>query len=312
MKNVFFLGECMLELRQLTPNSMGQSFAGDVYNSAVYMKRCFDGINVGLITAVGQDALSDKMLATFNEAALDTDWVFRHPDKTVGAYLIETDKSGERSFVYWRSDSAAKQMMSLIDESALTQLSSESTLFFSGIPLAIFSPEARSAFWQTVARLKNKGVSIVFDPNYRSQLWENIETARAETDIALSLSDIVLPGVDDFSALYDIHAATDVIEYCQQQGAGEIIVKNGLNSVLTCVKGYIEAHSIIPAEKVIDTTSAGDAFNGVWLGARLSGHDMSHAVAMGAHAAKTVIQFPGAIAPEDGFADAMREMLADE
>ena len=42
MKNIYFLGECMVELRAMSESKLHQSFAGDVYNSAVYLKRLGD------------------------------------------------------------------------------------------------------------------------------------------------------------------------------------------------------------------------------------------------------------------------------
>ena len=65
MSKIFFLGECMVELRGVSPDTMGQSFAGDIYNSAVYLKRCFPDIYTSLITVVGRDTLSNKMLERF-------------------------------------------------------------------------------------------------------------------------------------------------------------------------------------------------------------------------------------------------------
>lgn len=59
------------------------------------------------LTAVGTDAISDRMLGFLRDAGLGTSRVARIPDRTVGLYLIElTD--GERSFAYWRGQSAAR------------------------------------------------------------------------------------------------------------------------------------------------------------------------------------------------------------
>ncbi|MEC8230845.1 MAG: PfkB family carbohydrate kinase, partial [Pseudomonadota bacterium] len=46
-----------------------------------------------------------------------------------------------------------------------------------------------------------------------------------------------------------------------------------------------------------DTTSAGDAFNGVYLGSRLNDLTISRSVELAAKAAGTVIQHRGAIIP---------------
>ena len=65
MKNIYFIGECMVELRAMSAATLHQSFAGDVYNSAVYLKRCFPQVTTSVVTALGQDNLSKKMLERF-------------------------------------------------------------------------------------------------------------------------------------------------------------------------------------------------------------------------------------------------------
>ena len=57
---------------------------------------------------------------------------------------------------------------------------------------------------------------------------------------------------------------------------------------------------IVPVERVeqvIDTTAAGDAFNGGYLAARLSGKKPVESASYGAKVAATVITYPGAIIP---------------
>lgn len=309
MKQIHFLGECMVELRSLsstgTESTMGQSFAGDVYNSAVYLKRCFPAINASVVTAVGLDKLSDKMLATFEGEGIDTQYVFRHDTKAPGLYLIETDETGERSFTYWRSDAAARKIMDFLNEDVTSKLAKGDIFFFSGISLAVVEPGAREVLWEKLEKLKRMGVQLVFDPNYRARLWEGPEQARMAFEKALALSDVALPGVEDLTALYGITDAQGVLDFCTPFGLLEVVVKNGPASVVTSLSGKVESHDITPVENVVDTTSAGDAFNGVYLGTRLDGGSVSDAVQKASKAAGTVIQHPGAIIPKPAFTAAM-------
>ncbi|MDP5187416.1 MAG: sugar kinase [Alishewanella sp.] len=308
MTKIFFLGECMVELREQDDSTMGHSFAGDVYNSAVYMKRCFPTITVSMITAIGRDRLSDKMLSRFKSEDLDTQFVFQHPSKVAGMYFIETDSAGERRFTYWRNDSAAKKVVQFLTDDVVEQLTAADMFFFSGIPLAIIDEDSRDAFWQKLARLKQAGVKLVFDPNYRAQLWASKDAAIEQFNKAFQISDIALPGVEDLSVLYGIASAEEALDFCQQYQLEELVVKNGPQSVVTQIGTERHSHQITPVTNVVDTTSAGDAFNGVYLGARLSGRSVFEAVQLGAKAAGTVIQHPGAIAPLAAFKQAMSEV----
>lgn len=64
MKSLYLFGECMVELQRVTASSLQQSFAGDVYNTGVYLKRTFSDINTHLVTAIGQDSFSQGHVAT--------------------------------------------------------------------------------------------------------------------------------------------------------------------------------------------------------------------------------------------------------
>ena len=54
-------------------------------------------------------------------------------------------------------------------------------------------------------------------------------------------------------------------------------------------------------ENVVDTTSAGDSFNGVYLGARLEGHSVVDSIALASKAAGFVIQHKGAIVDKTAY-----------
>ncbi len=301
------MGECMVELRAMSAATLHQSFAGDVYNSAVYLKRCFPEVGTSVITALGQDNLSKKMRERFESEQLDTQFVFSHESKVPGMYYIETDEHGERSFIYWRSDSAAKKTVEFLTPDCVNQLCQGDMFFFSGISLAIIDKTSRDQFWDVLKQLKDAGVKIVFDPNYRPRLWESVEDTKAQYHLAFSIADVTLPGVEDLTTLYNVHSVEAVIEYLKPYQINEIVVKNGPESVITQLDNTLQSHTIIPVTTVIDTTSAGDAFNGVYLGARLSGKPIADAVQLGAKAAGAVIQQPGAIAPKDVFQQAMVE-----
>ena len=309
MSSIYFFGECLIELKTLKPNLFEQSYAGDIYNSAVYMKRAFPALSVNVITTVGTDAFSNEMVERFSHEHLSTEWVFRSKQKIPGLYHIQTDASGERTFNYWRNDSAAKQTMDFFKDEHLQQFTKQDMFFFSGISLAILPEEKREAFWSRLKKLSDSGVTIVFDPNYRANLWSSTEDASTQIKKAFAHACIALPGVDDLATLLDLHTGAQVAEFCQCYELQELVIKNGPESVVTVAQGNTTEHHITPVVKVVDTTSAGDAFNGVYLGARLSKQSINKAVQLAATAAATVIQHPGAIIPLTAFTDAIHAEL---
>lgn len=306
MKKVVLFGECMIELKQQqgeyqVPMAMSQGFAGDVFNAAVYLKRWFADIQTQLFTALGTDEMSLRMQDYFLTEGLNNNLVLTSTDKVPGLYTIQTDDKGERSFSYWRSDAAARYTMELLQQDNVQELEQADLFFFSGISLAILKPEHREKFWRLVWQLKEAGVKIVFDPNYRERLWDSKSDTLLQYDLALQASDMVLPGVEDFQSVYGHNNFEEVKAFCLPYRIDELVIKDGPNGVLV-IKGNKEYFINIEAvENVVDTTSAGDSFNGAYLGARLSGQNVEQAVQLAAKTAGFVIQHKGAIVPKQIF-----------
>ena len=296
MAQHIIVGECMVEMSSRGDNLYYQTFAGDTFNTAVYFKRCNPAQQVCYWTAVGADAMSTQWRKLMQAEQLDDSLVQVSQDKTLGLYMIDTDEQGERSFAYWRSDSAAKQLMSLssavLENASFSQAKS---LFLSGISLGILSDDDKQTLLEHAARLKQQGCQIIFDPNYRPKLWRSAAHAREWTDKAYALADIAFPGCDDHKNLYGHQSLTDVQLHVRSLGVPEIVIKNGEQGIQIFSQGQ---HSIVPAHKVatvIDTTAAGDAFNGGYLAARFAGQSEHSSASFGAKVAAYVIGFRGAI-----------------
>ncbi len=304
---IVVVGEPMVEFAPNASGAFELGFGGDVYSVSVYLKRLLDqpaNPNVQLMTAIGSDAFSEKFLSDLSGHKVDTSLVYQHPEKNIGLYLIHTDDAGERSFSYWRSDSAAKQVMSMATEQPRID-EVPHTVFVSGITLAIFSPEAREQLFAWLKDLKEKGASIVFDPNYRPRLWESQEVAQAAMTQAFSLSDIALPGIEDLEDLYGLATPAAATQYLQSLGVKEIVIKNGPDGVDLNVEGASSFVSITPINDVVDTTAAGDSFNAGYLSSRIKGFSASESAQRASKVAGVVIQHAGAIVPEAAFFDAL-------
>jgi len=306
MKNIFLFGECMIELRaHVTSTSssklLQQAFSGDALNTSVYMKRTFPSLNTNFISALGADSFSQQMRLFFQEESIGSEFVFQSESKLPGLYAIDTDDTGERFFTYWRDNSAARSVMTFIDEQIVDSFSQGDMFFFSGISLAVIRPNERSLFWKMLGKLKLAGVSIVFDPNYRARMWDQPEQAKEQFEQAFSIADIALPGVDDFQQLYGITTSEAVFDFCQQFNINELVIKNADASIFCYSERQVYKFNVSAVENVVDATSAGDSFNGVYLGARATGLNLSYAIELASKAAGFVIQHQGAIVNKQDF-----------
>jgi 2-dehydro-3-deoxygluconokinase len=306
MKNIVVMGECMVEFSPDTKEgSFKQSFAGDVYNTAVYLKRLLkEATEVSLLTAVGNDTMSERMVDDFLSNSIDTSLVKRVSDRQPGAYLIQTSAQGERSFVYWRDTSAAKVTISQLSEKDKSKLINECDLFyFSGISIAILDKNERESFWQLVSDLRNAGTQIVFDSNFRSRLWQSHDDAKQQFAQAFSLSDIVFSGVEDFFLLYQLDTFSELDNFFNDYSIAELIIKNGSDGVFyrSATEQFIV--DIEPVTNVIDTTSAGDSFNSAFINAKIKQSSAVDAIKQGCQLSACIIQHKGAIIDNQIFND---------
>ena len=105
----FIFGEAMLEYH--SHGGAGLRYGGDTLNTAIHLARA--GHEVAYVTAVGTDPISDALVNAWRAEGIDTRHVLRHPNRSPGIYAIHLDEEDERSFLYWRDRSAAREMFAL-------------------------------------------------------------------------------------------------------------------------------------------------------------------------------------------------------
>jgi 2-dehydro-3-deoxygluconokinase len=302
MTDVVAIGECMVELTA-REGGYAQGFAGDVYNTAVYLKRLAGaGANVAFATAVGEDPVSRNMTAAWRDERLDCSLVYSDAGALPGLYMVQTDNEGERSFLYWRRDSAARRFMTHFKEQGGAQQMLDATLiYFSDITLAIFSPEDRNALFAALIEAKARGASVAFDPNYRPRLWSSKTEARDAFECAYAIATVALPGIDDEAAVFGETKPEAVIARLRGLGVVDIALKLGTGGVAGH-DGVAEWRiPFRPAATVVDTTAAGDAFDGAYLAMRQRGRSGAEAGEIAAKVGAFVVGFKGAIAPRRAF-----------
>ncbi|HTS90477.1 MAG TPA: sugar kinase [Stellaceae bacterium] len=312
MIRVAAIGECMLELVRRDDASFTLGFGGDTLNTAIYLARAASArpdLSVDYVTALGNDPMSEEMLSAWRAEGVGTGCVARLAGRLPGLYLIRTDAEGERRFFYWRREAAVRSLfMSGETEALLASLGDYDLLYFSGITLAVLTPEARLDMLHALEAARQKGRRIAFDSNYRPALWPDAAAAREVMAAFLPVTSIALPTFDDERALHgDADPAATAARYA---GAGvqEVVVKRGAEGCLVLADG--NRHSVPAAVRrtPVDTTAAGDAFNAGYLAARLARAPPERAARAGAALAGAVIGHRGAIIPRDA-TPSLREFL---
>ncbi|MHC2454138.1 2-dehydro-3-deoxygluconokinase [Rhizobium leguminosarum] len=288
------IGECMVELSQAGDGLLRKGFAGDTFNTAWYVRTCLAADwSVDYFTALGDDAMSDEMQAFIDTSGIGTSLIRRIRGRTPGLYMINL-KDGERSFSYWRDSSAARSLAA--DPDRLREaVESAAVIYFSGITLAILPHEDAETLLAEVRRAKAAGKLVVFDPNIRPRLWSSYDVMHTTISEGARSSVLVMPSFDDEAAHFGDDSIEATIHRYRALGAVDIVVKNGADGVTLNFAGE---QTFVPAEKVkkvVDTTSAGDSFNGAFLARYLEAGDAPAAARFAAKVAARVVSEHGAL-----------------
>ena len=292
------IGECMVELSQAGDGLLRKGFAGDTLNTAWYARACMPSSwTVDYFTALGDDAMSDEMAAFFDSHGIGTSYIRRIKGKAPGLYMINL-RNGERSFSYWRDSSAAKQLAA--DPDYLREaVEASDVVYFSGITLAILPREDVDTLLAETRRAKAAGKFVVFDPNIRPRLWSSYDVMHTVISEGARSSTLVMPSFDDEASHFGDDSIEATIQRYRALGAPNIVVKNGADGATLDFEGN---RSLVPAEKVetvVDTTSAGDSFNGSFLAKYLETKDAEQSARFAAKVAARVVSEHGALVPKN-------------
>ncbi|OOF84771.1 sugar kinase [Rodentibacter ratti] len=300
MKKIAFIGECMIELNGKPFGEMWQSYGGDTLNSATYLSRISapNDIQVHYVSALGTDNLSSQMCRRWQADRIYTNWVLKDENHQPGLYLIQLDEQGERTFLYWRNQSAAHYMVQHPDfHQVLTELQQVDMIYLSGISLAILPKNDRTFLIEQLRELTRLGVEIAFDSNFRPKLWDSFKDARDCYSQLLPHVSLALVTFDDEQLLWGDDNEQATRTRLHQIGIPKVIVKSGQNGAYFSDSQSHQYGQVIPEKirNVVDTTSAGDSFNAGFLQGYLRNKPLDICCAQGNRIAGIVIQHKGAI-----------------
>ncbi len=216
---------------------------GAPFNVACAAKRF--GAKVGFYGCVGDDIIGDYLAGFAATRAFDAGRIERAKDRNTTLAFVELDASGERSFCFYRKNTADILLPELTDEEIqaadIVHIGSLMLSEKSGMEYALRIADRAHAF----------GKKVSFDVNFRTDIFKNVSSAVKAYKSVLEKADIVKFSEDEVEVF----------------SAGYV---DGLRDKVVCVtlgeKGsewrYGGKNGVIPTVKIksVDTTGAGDAF----------------------------------------------------
>ncbi|PFG30109.1 sugar kinase [Paramicrobacterium agarici] len=242
------------------------------------------GVHAAWVSAVGDDALGERLRATITARGVDTRWVTSDADAPTGVYF----KDPGNGVLYYRRGSAASRMgpQSLRD----VPLESAEVVHLSGITPAL-SSTCSALVDDVFERVAASAATLSFDVNHRPALWQPGAAAPALRTFA-ERADIVFVGLDEAQALWGCETADDV--RAQLPTPARLIVKDGdvgATEFHRTSSGDDERIFVptFPAE-VVEAVGAGDAFAAAYLAAALNGEPAKARLTAGHERARLVLQ----------------------
>tara|TARA_B000000475_G_scaffold261347_1_gene245894 strand:- start:104 stop:1039 length:936 start_codon:yes stop_codon:yes gene_type:complete len=266
-KKAIFLGECMIELNgdisSLENNSSNITinFGGDTYNSAVYFSRLTNNkTNTFYSTALGKDNFSKKMISRFKNENIKCDYIRTDGENPPGLYSIEINEKGERSFSYWRDQSPSKYIfLGSKGKKLVKDINNADVFYYTGISAGILDEKQR----KDLIKIGSTATICGFDFNYRSQLHYNKKVSQLLFNEINNRVDIHFVSFDDARELFKIKNPLEIFEIINEKK--NLILIRYKNSIIFKNKQQEIKTVTVPHGEVVDTTAAGDAFNGSFL-----------------------------------------------
>lgn len=253
-------------------DSLQHRFGGAESNVAIGLARL--GVEVGWFSVLGEDPLGKKIVKSIRGEGVDVSRV-QYSKQAPTGMMFREQISGRSAVHYFRKGSAASTMKpEQLDEQ---YIQGAQLLHITGITPAL-SESCKATVYRAVEIAKKHGIRICFDPNLRLKLW-SLEEAREVLLYLASEADYFLPGWDELKLLYNTED-TELIDSKLNELKATCIVKGKGDFNVIYEQGTQTEVPFYPAEKVIDTVGAGDAFCAGFLAGVCKGMDMYEAVRM--------------------------------
>ncbi|MEU5567543.1 sugar kinase [Micromonospora musae] len=289
------LGEPLLEFSSVQDQPLDSAeqfsvgFGGDTSNFVVAASR--SGVSAGYITRIGDDEFGTSLLRLWEREGIDATHVVRERGGRTGIYFISRDTRSS-SFTYYRAGSPSSRLRP--EDVPLPAIEAAAALHVSGITQAISTTACDAAF-HAMRAARERSTLVSYDPNYRPALWP-LERARAVITRSVQLCDVALPNIEEGRLLSERATPTEILRWFAALGPRIVVLKMGEQGALLWHKDQISEirpHPVVP----VDSTGAGDAFDGAFVARLVEGDTPVEAARYAAVTGALTTQGHGAVNP---------------
>lgn len=214
------------------------------------------------IGKLGKDAFGDFLRDTMNNVGINTSYVSQTDEANTCLAFVSLKSDGNREFSFYRKPSA--DLLLEADEIKENWFQSGDIFQFCTVSLLKNTP-VRDAHRRAIDIVKNKGGVIFFDPNLRFPLWPDRDALRETCLEFMEYADVIKISDEELEFItgtVDEHKAAD---FLFSNGIKIFIYTMGKDGARLFTPRFSAAGGGFKVDAV-DTTGAGDAFLGGFIG----------------------------------------------
>jgi ribokinase len=235
--------------------------------------------NVTFITKTGNDIFGAKALQLFNNENIDTRFIIKDEENPSGVALINVDDNGENCIVVASGSNATLTTNDISDEVFNTN---PSDLFLMQLEIPVKTVEF------SAHRAISNGNRVILNP----------APARDLSDDLLGCLFLITPNETEAELLTGIKVTNSVTAEkaamsLRETGVQNVIITMGSSGAYLLTETTSKMIPVVPV-KAVDTTAAGDVFNGALAVAISEGKDIENAVNFANRAAAISVTRMGA------------------
>lgn len=218
------------------------------------------GMNTAFIGKVGRDAFGFYLADILGQNNINIEGLIFSDEAPTTLAFVHLNKDGERSFSFYRNQSADLLLrsneidMDLIDRCKIFHFGS----------LSFTDEPCKSAVLSALEYAICAGKYISYDPNYRPDLWKSEKEALEGMRLGLKYADIIKLSEEEAFMLSGEEAIETAAKYLIDQDIALVLITLGDKGSFYATKqhiGYVKSFEV----DQIDATGAGDAFLGAVL-----------------------------------------------
>ncbi len=271
MAGFFSMGEALIDFIPIDVDTDLKNVSGFIKkpggapaNVAAAVARL--GNSASFIGKLGEDAFGDYLVETMSGVGINTDRVLRTSEANTCLAFVSLKSDGNREFSFYRKPSA--DLLLYPDEIDENWFQPGDILQFCAVSLTPETP-VRSSHKRAIEIAKRKDCLVVFDPNLRFPLWPDRAALKSTCLEFMTDADVIKISDEELEFITGTPDVEAAAEFLFSRGPAIFIYTMGRNGARLFTPDFnVEAEGF--SVDAIDTTGAGDAFLGGFLGKMMS------------------------------------------